>query len=300
MQVPLLHTGVMPLQWFPQEPQLFGSFAVLASQPSANTLLQSANPATQAAMPHVEPEQLALATLAVPVQEWPHAPQLETLFVTLVSQPLAATPSQSAKPKMQAAIVHLAIVQEDEPVFGRPAQLAPHMPQLFTSDARLVGQPAMGIPEQLANPARQLWMHVPIWQRAALLGPVEQTPPHWPQLFGSETRLTQAPPQLVSPGMHADMEASAALPSGSFGKSTPTDALPLRCISRVTLTGGMTATLAVTFWTLIQLGVVIGLTIAQGPENAAAEKESLPRGKPFSAKTLDEPAMPSNERTVVR
>jgi hypothetical protein len=287
-----VQVGVAPLQTWPQPPQLCGSFVTLTSQPSFDTPSQSANPALHAWMTQAALVQAVALTFGPFAQMWPHPPQLFTLVVTLVSQPSLATPLQSAHPELQPAMTHAAAEQAGT-LFGAFAQTWPHMPQLFKSVEMFVGQPAMGIPVQLANPAWQLPLHVPMLQVAVLLGPVMQAMPHPPQLFVSEARLTQDPAQVVSPGMHADM--ASALPSGSFGKSTPTDALPLRCISMVTATGGWTVTFALTLWTPTQLGTLIGVTIAQWPEYAAAENESLPRGRPFSAKTLDEPATASNE-----
>jgi hypothetical protein len=97
------HAGVpwVELQAVPQAPQLAVLVAMLVSHPSRLTFsfaLQFANPALHA-MLHTPAAQVGvpLATL----QACPHPPQLPTVVLVLISQPLPRFPSQLAKPALQ-------------------------------------------------------------------------------------------------------------------------------------------------------------------------------------------------------
>jgi hypothetical protein len=120
----------------------------------------------------------------------PQPPQLFVLVVIFVSQPFVAFMSQSANPALQVN-AHDAFTQETV-AFGTGAQAWPHIPQLWTSDPRL--------------------MHAPL-QREVPIGhehiPAEHTPfvgqlnPQPPQLCASVCVLTHVPPQFVVPVGHA-------------------------------------------------------------------------------------------------
>ncbi len=69
------------------------------------------------------------------------------LFVRLVSQPLAALPSQSPVPRLQLVQPQLPATQLGVP-FGQ-AQTLPQLPQLLTLVAVLVSQPSLRLPLQL-------------------------------------------------------------------------------------------------------------------------------------------------------
>jgi hypothetical protein len=108
--------------------------------------LQSAKPSLQLAMLQFEFEQAG--TPLATVQFLPHAPQLLTLDVRFVSQPLAALPSQSPRPGAQLETPHTPPTQ-----FGVPPvveQMLPQVLQLLTSELVFVSQPLAIWPSQLA------------------------------------------------------------------------------------------------------------------------------------------------------
>jgi len=183
-------------------------------------------------------------------------------------------------------------------------QLLEQEEQAVAVEAVFVSQPSIGFALQLANPPiHGPATHMPPMQTGApVLGVVGHTVPQEPQLTGSVCTDLQTPPHETVGGMQAVASgepASVTLPSGSFGKSTDTLAMPLRFMTSGTPTGGVTATT----WTtgsLTQFGVDIGETLAHAPPNAFALKVSLPSGSPSSAKTVDAPTITSNSRSTVR
>jgi len=200
----------------PQTPQLALSVRVLTSQPSAALALQSAKPAAQAAMAHTPEEQVAVALGRA--QARPQAPQLVALVWVLVSQPLEAEPSQSAKPTAQRTTVQVLAEQPLAATLGR-AHTVPHAPQLAGSTV-VLAQKAEA-PLQVRRGAAQL---VP--QR-----PPEQTEPagqatlHAPQLallarvFTSQPLLA-TPSQSAKPGAQAAMaQAPAAQVEAALGSA---------------------------------------------------------------------------------
>jgi hypothetical protein len=122
-----------------------------------------------------------------------HPPQL-LIVVVLVSQPVDALPSQSAKPALQLEIAHAE--EEHIAVAFISEQLAPHAEQLFTSDERSVWH--VPVPRQSAVVPEQL---VTVHPEAVQVGApklVGQTWPQVPQLFLSLAVLTSQPsPTLV-------------------------------------------------------------------------------------------------------
>jgi hypothetical protein len=86
-------------------------------------------------------------------------------------------------------------------------------------------------------------------------------------------------------------------PESSCVKSTATDAVPLRTITRVTATGGLTRTFAVAGAVLTQFGegaiMPDAATPAQLDPNAAAVNVTCPRGRPLMDSTVLDPAMTS-------
>ena len=134
----------------------------------------------------------------------PQAPQFDTLFDTLTSQPLLGFPSQSAKPGLHAVSAHVPPAQ-DSLAFAR-SQVCPQVPQL-AREFVLTSQPLPDARSQLAKPA----LHAPSWQAlakhvAAALANV-QALPQVLQLLGSRIVSTHLPPHFVCAGRHA---ASAA------------------------------------------------------------------------------------------
>ena len=75
----------------------------------------------------------------------PQRPQLDGVVLRLVSQPLAALPSQSPKPAVQVT-PHAPAAQVAVPLVASHA--LPQRPQFATVVARLVSQPLAGLPSQ--------------------------------------------------------------------------------------------------------------------------------------------------------
>ncbi len=125
------------------------------------------------------------------VQALPQSPQWALLFVVLVSQPFAGTPSQLAKPVLQPETRQLPPMQISF-AFGR-LQTFPQPPQLLRSDPIATSQPSAVRPLQFANPALQLPMkHAPIVQTSLAFARL-QTFPHPPQLLASFRSCTSQP-----------------------------------------------------------------------------------------------------------
>jgi hypothetical protein len=101
-QLPAKHRRAPPTSGHavPQAPQFAASVAVVTSHPSAARALQSARPLVQLATVHAPATQAPVALAGA--QRLPHAPQCSALARVSTSQPLEASPSQSAKPASQA------------------------------------------------------------------------------------------------------------------------------------------------------------------------------------------------------
>ena len=113
----------------PQEPQLLGFVWVFTSQPSEGSPLQSAKPAL-----HEATAQLPLEQSGVPFgieHRCPQAPQSLGFVWRFTSQPLAAFPSQLAKPLLHEAIWQVPLVQDGVPFWTE--QTCAQEPQLFGS-----------------------------------------------------------------------------------------------------------------------------------------------------------------------
>ena len=89
------------------------------------------------------PTQVVVLTLGRAPQLFPQLPQLPTVVCVFISQPLATTPSQSAKPASQVLITQAPDVQTVALTLGRlvqstiPAQVAPQEAESL----RLTSQP---------------------------------------------------------------------------------------------------------------------------------------------------------------
>jgi hypothetical protein len=160
----------------PQAPQWLGVLVVLTSQPLAALPSQSANPAAQ-----VKPQRPAAqagVALSAPMHTVPQAPQWETLVPVLVSQPLAALPSQSPKPAAHIATAHWPIVQAAV-ALARSHRVV-HAPQRLVSVLRLTSQPLRGSLSQSA--------------KGAVQRPTAHTPSrHAAWALATSQRLPQAP-----------------------------------------------------------------------------------------------------------
>jgi hypothetical protein len=146
-QVAAEHVGVplTVLHATPQSPQFSALVFRSISQPLVRALPSQ--------LPHPElhaMEQLPVAHAAVPwlvLHAAPQDPQLATLVLRLVSQPLPELPSQSP-----CGDVHEATPQTPPTQFGVPPaaeQTCAQVPQLLTSELVCVSQPLLALASQL-------------------------------------------------------------------------------------------------------------------------------------------------------
>jgi len=113
----------------------------------------------------------------------PQVPQFETLVAVAASQPLAALPSQSAKPAAQLATAHAPAMQAAVPLAA--AQARPHAPQLPALVRVSTSQPLAGLRSQSAKPALHAPIaHAPAAHVAAALAKLQARPqaPQWAAL----------------------------------------------------------------------------------------------------------------------
>lgn len=96
-------------------------------------------------MPHTPPVQVAVPFVLL--QTVAQVPQWAVFVFVLISQPLAALKSQSAKPGLQ-AIWHVPLLQVAVPFVVE--HLVPQALQLLISAFRLTSQPLLAKPSQSA------------------------------------------------------------------------------------------------------------------------------------------------------
>jgi hypothetical protein len=150
-------------QALPQPPQLRTSAAVLVSQPVEAIVSQSVNPALQAAMAQTPMRHWALACGRV--QTLVHEPQLVTVTLVFVSQPFETSPSQLAKPGLQ-AMPQTPAWQLAVPLTLE--QACPQLPQWSGSAAVWISQPLRALLSQSAKPGlHEAIAHSP-WAHTAL------------------------------------------------------------------------------------------------------------------------------------
>jgi hypothetical protein len=201
---------------------------------------------------HRPPEHERDMTLAVE-QARPHAPQFVTLVLMLTSQPLLATPSQSAKPvlqvKPQTLAVHLDVA------LARAGHCVVHEPQWFGSVVVFVHWPLQSTwpvghdstqepPEQTCaavqvrphepqfwgfvavsthwplhseNPELQRIPHCEFAHEAVPFAVPGQTLPQPPQFARSELVFTHAPPHAVNPAAQAKPQLPPTQVAAPFG-----------------------------------------------------------------------------------
>jgi hypothetical protein len=162
-------------QTVPQAPQLPAELVVFTSQPLAGLRSQSAVPAGQT-VPQTPAVQRAVAPPPA-THALPHTPQLAVSLPVATSQPLAALPSQLAKPAAQVPTAQAPAVHTPVPL--ATSQRVPQPPQWLASVVGLT--------------------HAPLQQD----DPAPQAVPQAPQLAPSVVVFTQAVPQQVEPAPHA-------------------------------------------------------------------------------------------------
>lgn len=151
MHVPLPHdsAALARSQITPQPPQ-FVSVFVEVSQPLPVPPSQFAKPALQVVSVQVPDAQLSPAFGMS--QPSPQPPQFVS-ELSAVSQPLASSPSQFAKPALHVSSVQLPL-PHDEAAFDSE-HIVPQLPQL-AAVLSAVSQPFAASPSQLAKPLLQL------------------------------------------------------------------------------------------------------------------------------------------------
>ena len=160
----------------PQMPQFAVWLWRFASQPLTASRSQSAKFGLHSPM-HRPPEQKT-RVLATIEQVFPHPPQLDALVFRLVSQPLAAEPSQSPKPGLHAWMPHAP--EAHRAVALVEVQRAPHAPQWLGSDRVSTHTP----PHRVSPLGHR---QTPAWH----VWPPVQAAPQAPQFAASVRGLTQ-------------------------------------------------------------------------------------------------------------
>jgi hypothetical protein len=176
-------------QAVPQAPQCAVLVCVLTSHPLAALLSQLAKPALQAPTVHCEAAHTAVPLLTAHAR--PHPPQLPALLRVSTSQPLLASPSQSAKPAVQVS------AQRPEAHAGTalspPMHIVPHAPQWATLDLRSASHPLLAFMSQLPKPSAQRPMVHWLSTHAAVPFGGSHTRPHAPQCPVLVRRSTSQP-----------------------------------------------------------------------------------------------------------
>jgi hypothetical protein len=207
------HTGVAAEHALPHRPHDVVAVSD-ASQPLAALMSQSAKPMLQV-IPHVPIVHVAVE-LAASGHVLPHAPQLAALVRVLVSQPLTALPSQSAKPSAQ-AVWHRPIAHEAV-AFGPAVQTVPQAPQFMVLARVSVSQPLAALRSQSAKPASHTSPHAPIRHARVAWTPAAHAMPHMPQWFASDCGSTHSAPHrscpLAQPVPHTSAPSVVRVQSG--------------------------------------------------------------------------------------
>jgi hypothetical protein len=129
--------------------------------------------------------------------------------LTPVSHPLAASPSQSAKPKWQVGrhtpAEHAAVW------FGPAVQVCPQAPQFVTLKSVRTSQPFVAFLSQLAKPTSQVSPQVDIAQVGVESGPEAHARPQAPQWTMSVRGSTQTPEQFKRPAGHMTPESTGGI-----------------------------------------------------------------------------------------
>ena len=173
----------------PHAPQLEVSVDTAASQPLPGLPSQLAKPASQ--VKAQKPVMQLARALAPAGQTTPQRPQWETSVARFTSQPLVASPSQSAKPVMHAT-PHTPDAQVGD-ALARDGQAMPQAPQLFGSVRVDTSQPLVALPSQLAKPVVHSAPQVPAMHTAVEVLVPMHTRPHIPQCDGVMERSVSQP-----------------------------------------------------------------------------------------------------------
>lgn len=213
INAPALQTR-LPLQSFPQPPQLKPFVCTFNSQPSSLVpgmgIVQFAKPKSHVDV-HVVPVQF-LDAVFVPEHTRPHAPQLNTSSTVAVSHPssimgaagFVQSPNPSRHVGVHAPSVHAVLTE------FAPEQRCPHVPQFAVEVSKLTSQPSVGSPLQSAKFCEQLRPHMPFVQVAIELGPLGQAFPQAPQFITVVVFTSQPLPGVMSQSAHPMSHESTA------------------------------------------------------------------------------------------
>jgi hypothetical protein len=143
----------------------------------------------------------------------PQRPQLPVLERVSTSQPLAALPSQLAKPALHAPMPQTPAEHTDEALALE--QALPQRPQLPVLERVSTSQPFAALPSQSAKPALQVNPHAPAEQNNEAFARAGQTRPQPPQfwrlvLVFTSQPLLMAPSQSPVPATQAPMAHTPA------------------------------------------------------------------------------------------
>ncbi len=226
-------------QVVPQRPQLALLVCAFTSHPLAAVPSQLAKPALQdptAQAPAMQVEVL----LGPAVHVAPHAPQWVALVRVSTSQPLAAMPSQSAKPGTQVNPHRLAVHVGE--ALGTGGHAVSHAPQWVGSSRSSVSQPFAAFPSQSPKPPEHtLTTHAPARHAGSALSSAGQRMPQAPHSATSVWRLTSqplvaAPSQSARPvsqwsTAHAPATHAEVAPAAAQARPQVPQLLTLLCVS---------------------------------------------------------------------
>ena len=166
-----------------------GQVIPVVSQPLAAFPSQFEKPVRQAPTPQAPAVQVKVSPVPT-LQRRPHAPQLRGALDRSVSQPLAASPSQSSRPGPQTR-THLPALQVGAEVVPMAPHARSHPPQLVGEVAVFVSQPLSERPSQSS---------VPMGQRGSRHAPKLQVPSS-----GHTTLSSMVPSQSASDPSHTSV-----------------------------------------------------------------------------------------------
>ncbi len=165
--------------------------------------LMSYAPAVHETTEHADAAHVVAVTLVVHrvAHEFPQAPQFSRSVAIVASHPLAARPSQFAKPALHDATVHTPAAQPATPFAA--VHTLPHAPQFETFAVVLVSQPSAGFALQSANPGSQAPnVQTPATHDSAAFGRLHAVPQ--PPQFASEPAVFVSHPFAIIPSQFAN------------------------------------------------------------------------------------------------
>jgi hypothetical protein len=201
----------------PHIPQFAALVRVSTSQPLPGLPSQSAKPALHAPIAHAPAAQVAAALAKLHAR--PHVPQWAALVRVSASQPLAALPSQLAKPVAHAVIAQAPAVHAPVPLAGLQAR--PHAPQ-WVVVSRVASQPLAALPSQSPRPAAQATPQAPALHAAVPPVVAAQARPHVPQ-WVVDVRVSVSQPLAALPSQSARPVMQALPQTPAVQVATPPD-----------------------------------------------------------------------------